>query len=62
VGITDVIGPFRSGNAVDVQTGASRVIARGLVRMDSAELARISGRRGGAEAIHRDDLVVFAPD
>lgn len=62
VGITEVIGPFRSGHAVDVQTGASQVIARGLVRMDSAALARLTGRRGGAEAIHRDDLVVFATD
>lgn len=62
VGITEVIGPFRPGHAVDVQTGTSHVIARGLVRMDSAELARLRGRRGGAEAIHRDDLVVFVTD
>jgi glutamate 5-kinase len=59
VGIVAVDGAFAAGDTVDVVTEAGGVVGRGLARMDAAGLAERRGSRGGDEAIHRDDLVVF---
>lgn len=59
VGITGVRGSFSPGQTVEVTTGDTRLVGRGLARMDSAEVAERAGKRGGGEAIHRDDLVVL---
>ncbi len=59
VGVVEVDGFFSPGDAVDVVTLEGRVLARGIARLGSGELAVRAGRRGGDEAIHRDDLVVF---
>lgn len=59
VGVTVVDGTFHSSDTVDVVTPTGHLLARGMVRMSAAELRERQGRRGGAEAIHRDDLVVF---
>lgn len=59
VGVVGVQGSFRPGDAVDVTDPAGHLVGRGLARMGSAELSDRRGRRGGEEAIHRDELVVF---
>lgn len=59
VGVVGVEGAFSAGEAVDVRTVHGRVIARGLARLGHTDLAGRAGERGGDEAIHRDDLVVF---
>lgn len=60
VGVVSVVGAFTAGDTVDVVTEGGAVVARGLARMDAARLLERVGSRGGDEAIHRDDLVVFA--
>ncbi|MGH8911380.1 MAG: glutamate 5-kinase [Acidimicrobiia bacterium] len=62
VGVATVSGTFGRGEAVDVCSADGRIVARGLARIDSSELARLVGQRGGGEVVHRDDLVVFAED
>ncbi|MFP3914237.1 MAG: glutamate 5-kinase [Actinomycetota bacterium] len=59
VGVVGVNGGFEVGDTVDVMGDGGRLLARGLVRMSVGELTERRGRRGGAEAIHRDDLVVL---
>lgn len=59
VGVTGVSGSFAIGAAVDVREMTGRLVGRGIVRMDSVALSGRIGKRGGEEAIHRDDLVVF---
>jgi glutamate 5-kinase len=59
VGVMSATGTFRSGDTVDVASQQGRIFARGLARLDVAALSASAGRRGGTEAIHRDDLVVF---
>ncbi len=68
-GITAVTGTFERGDAILVQDGEGRVIARGLsayrsqeikaiLGHKSSEIERILGYRGRDEIIHRDDLVL----
>lgn len=68
-GIVAVLGEFRDGEAVDV-CHDGQVVARGLCRYSSAQLAQIAGceskaigqRLGftlGDAVVHRDDLVVL---
>ncbi|MFT5141805.1 MAG: glutamate 5-kinase [Rhodothermales bacterium] len=68
-GITAVNGPFLRGDSVSILGMGKTVIARGIVRYDSEELAQIQGLRSadvprklgytrGAAAIHRNDLVL----
>lgn len=45
VGVTRIEGTFRAGDTVEVCAPDGRVIARGLVGYDSAELAPLVGRR-----------------
>ncbi|WP_298751149.1 glutamate 5-kinase [uncultured Serinicoccus sp.] len=71
VGITRVEGRFRAGDTVDLCDERGRVVARGLVGYDAAELGPLVGRRlvrdaalrSGAPAprpvVRRDDLVVL---
>jgi glutamate 5-kinase len=68
-GITGVEGAFTAGEPVDLKTPEGRVVARGLVNFDAAELPSLLGRSTrdlarelGAgyerEIVHRDDLVL----
>lgn len=62
VGVTEVEGVFTDGAAVEVKLGDA-LIAKGLVAMSAAEIARVRGEHtsvAGGEVIHRDDLVVLA--
>ncbi|MEJ6607877.1 MAG: glutamate 5-kinase [Candidatus Planktophila sp.] len=69
-GVTAVEGEFISGDAVELVTPEMKVIARGLVAFDSAEIPQMLGRSTkelaaslGAEyereLVHRDDLVLL---
>lgn len=68
-GVRQVAGSFERGDLVLVQGPTGQVLARGLIAYDSADAARIAGRRtseietllgyrGRDEMIHRDDLVM----
>jgi glutamate 5-kinase len=70
-GVTAVEGQFGTGDAVDVVGPDGRVIARGLVAFDAADVARVRGQssekltgelgaRFARAVIHRDRLVVTA--
>ncbi|MFK7821291.1 MAG: glutamate 5-kinase [Planctomycetaceae bacterium] len=70
VGIKQVTGEFRQGEAVAVVGSAGQEVARGLSNYSSSELGRIAGRSSDliagilghvpyAEVIHRDNLVVL---
>lgn len=59
VGVVAARGRFGAGDTVDVLATSGRLLGRGLARMPIAELADRLGKRGGEEAIHRDDLVLF---
>jgi glutamate 5-kinase len=66
-GITAVAGEFQAGDVVDLTDPAARVVARGLVAYDSAELPTIIGRstrdlpaEHRREVVHADDLVALA--
>jgi glutamate 5-kinase len=67
VGITDVVGDFHDGAAVNVAGPDQQVIARGLVAFDADEIREMIARgavarRGGQRrpVVHRDSLVVLA--
>jgi glutamate 5-kinase len=73
VGVVGVAGSFERGDAVTIRNGAGRDIARGLVGYGSEEAAKIRGRRSEEieqllgyrdrdEMIHRDNLVMLAPN
>ncbi|GFZ87297.1 glutamate 5-kinase [Elstera cyanobacteriorum] len=68
-GVRQIAGSFERGDLVVVQGPTGQTLARGLIAYDSADAARISGRRSGEieallgyrgrdEMIHRDDLVM----
>lgn len=59
VGIVAVEGFFSVGDTVDVVSESGGVVGRGLARMGTSMLTERLGSRGGEEAIHRDDLVMF---
>jgi glutamate 5-kinase len=66
VGITDVVGDFHDGVAVNVVGPDQQVIARGLVAFDAGEIRAMAGRSTGELAptqrrpvVHRDSLVVL---
>jgi glutamate 5-kinase len=67
-GLTAVEGEFAAGDPVDLSDPSGRVVARGLVAYDSAELPAMLGRSTNEmgpgysrEVVHRDDLVLL-PD
>ena len=62
VGVTEVVGDFPAGCAVEV-IGEGEMVAKGLTALSSEEIRQHRGRhssRVGGEVIHRDDLVVLA--
>lgn len=72
-GITAVRGNFSAGDPVDLVDGDGQVVARGLVNFDADELPSLLGRNThelaqelGAEyereIVHRDDLILVAPN
>jgi len=69
-GVTAVEGDFVAGDPVELLDPTGRVVARGLVNFDSAELPPLLGRStrdlarelGAAyerEVVHRDDLIII---
>jgi len=71
-GIVSVEGSFAAGDPVDLAAADRRVVARGIVEYDAAELPALLGRSTrelaaelgpayGREVVHRDDLVVLDP-
>ncbi|MDO9457649.1 glutamate 5-kinase [Nocardioides sp.] len=69
-GVTGVSGRFVAGEPVDLADADGRVVARGLVNFDAAELPALLGRSShdlgrdlgagyGREVVHRDDLVLL---
>ena len=63
-GITGFTGDFESGDVVDLRGPDDRVVARGFVGHDAAELSAIIGKSLSAlppeqrrEVVHADDLV-----
>ena len=62
VGVTRVAEEFSRGDAIEVFDGARTLVAKGISRFDSSELASGAGSHSsaiGGEVIHRDDLVVL---
>ncbi len=68
-GVTAVRGDFDAGDPVELVDPAGRVVARGLVAFNAAELPALLGRSTGdlraelgdgydREVVHRDDLVL----
>jgi glutamate 5-kinase len=69
-GVTRVEGTFAAGDPVELADAAGRVVARGLVNFDAAELPPLLGRSTRElarelgpgyerEVVHRDDLVLL---
>lgn len=69
-GITGVDGTFEAGDPVDLRDENNKIVARGLVNYDAAEIPSLMGRstrwlasRLGQEyereVVHRDDLVIL---
>jgi len=58
VGVTTVRGEFAAGDAVELTGPDGETFAKGLVRTDSTSIRRQAGKRGPAEVIHRDELVL----
>ncbi|MGC6416156.1 MAG: glutamate 5-kinase [Bradymonadia bacterium] len=68
IGVTEVIGDFGIGEAVDICDSDGQPFARGLVGYDADTLRKVMGERSDehdwlstAEVIHRDDLVLLNP-
>jgi glutamate 5-kinase len=68
-GVKDVCGSFERGDAIEIATAASQRIACGITNYSSKEMLAIRGEKSariaeilgydyGAEAVHRDNLVV----
>lgn len=70
-GVVDLKGQWIKGEAVDIiDSNSNNTVARGIVQYDSADLARIKGRKSSEisdilgfspsdEVVHRDDLVLL---
>ena len=69
-GVLGVRGRFEVGDAVELSGPSGRPFARGLARYDVGAVATLAGaktheiegrlgRYGGAEIVHRDDLVLL---
>ena len=63
-GITSVEGAFEAGDVIELADPAGRVVARGVVAFDAAELPALIGRKTHElpaeqrrEVVHADDLV-----
>jgi glutamate 5-kinase len=73
VGLVEVVGNFRRGDAVTLADAAGAELGRGLAAYSSEEASAIRGRqseqiesilgyRGRSVMVHRDDLVWFGVD
>ena len=63
VGVTDVLGEFEAGAAVEVNGPSGVLIAKGLVEQSSDDIASMAGKASsdaGGLIIHRDHLVVLS--
>jgi glutamate 5-kinase len=65
-GVREVRGAFQPNEAVELAGPDGKVFAKGLVRLDSATLRLLAGRRTADlptgtphEVVHRDDMVVL---
>jgi glutamate 5-kinase len=69
-GIASVSGRFRADDAISIERGDGREIARGLSRYDARDVRKLIGARSGEiearvghyvgdEIVHRDDLIVL---
>jgi glutamate 5-kinase len=58
VGVTAVDGGFAAGDAVELRGPDGALVAIGVSGYAAAELRAAAGRRGAAEAVHRDNLVL----
>lgn len=58
-GVSGIEGEFSSGDPVEVVSASGKVVAKGLVLVDSEILRQVAGRKGAGEAINRDSLVVL---
>jgi glutamate 5-kinase len=59
VGVTAVEGSFAAGDAVELAGPDGNPFAVGVSGYPASELRRVCGRRGGLEAVHRDNLVLL---
>lgn len=70
VGIVEVSGKFKVGDAIEIRDSSGKVIARGLTNYSKGDIERIKGKKsteiakilgfeGTPEVIHRDHLVVL---
>lgn len=70
VGVSGCDGDFSAGDAVEIVGPDGRVVARGLVAYDAADVARLAGLATeaavatlgagfGREVVHRDDLAII---
>ncbi|MBX7158911.1 MAG: glutamate 5-kinase [Acidimicrobiia bacterium] len=59
VGVVAVSGDFHTGDVVEVCSREGALVAKGLTRVDSKEVAEILGKRDAPVVCHRDDLVVL---
>jgi len=63
VGVTEVIGAFEAGAAVEIAGPSGTLVGKGLVGMSAEEVRAVAGRHSslaGGAVVHRDDLVLFA--
>ncbi len=69
-GIAKVVGDFERGDIIRIQTLNRSPLARGIVRYNSSDLAKLAGKRSnqiddilgydyGAVAVHRNDLILL---
>ncbi|MDP2941096.1 MAG: glutamate 5-kinase [Candidatus Omnitrophota bacterium] len=59
VGVAGFEGSFFKSDVVSLTGLEGREFARGKVRIASAELERVKGKRSEKEVIHRDDIVIL---
>lgn len=59
VGIIKVKGKFTTGALVSIADENEKEIARGLVNLSSEDLAKVIGKKGVGETVHRDNLVIL---
>lgn len=62
VGIKNVVGKFKVGAMVDIQTESHKHLARGLVEYSSDEIMELKGHKTDkkhGEIIHRDNMVII---
>ena len=68
--MTNALGAFERGDLISVINSDKQLIARGLTRFSSSEVNKIKGAHskqigelldydGGAEVLHRDDLILL---